>query len=180
MRNKPDASLSDLERRAANTIRFGVIEETDYAAARVRVRSGDNVTGWIPWATARGGAGSTVWQPPAVGEQVVMASRDGDLTQAVVIGSVHSDVNPPPADAGTVTRTVYSDGSTVTFDAASGQMEATLTGGLTVTVGGVTLTIDANGLSVTGGTVRHNGKDIGDTHRHGGVQAGGSNTDVPV
>ncbi|MEY0016948.1 Gp138 family membrane-puncturing spike protein [Providencia rettgeri] len=32
----------------------------------------------------------------------------------------------------------------------------------------------------TGGTLKHNGKDIGSTHRHDGVQTGGGNTGVPL
>ncbi|MEY0874858.1 hypothetical protein [Providencia manganoxydans] len=31
----------------------------------------------------------------------------------------------------------------------------------------------------SGGTLKHNGKNIGDTHTHGGVQTGGGNTGGP-
>lgn len=31
----------------------------------------------------------------------------------------------------------------------------------------------------SGGTIKHNGKDIGDTHTHGGVETGGGNTGAP-
>lgn len=52
--------------------------------------------------------------------------------------------------------------------------------GLYFTAPGVTVTITGAGLSVTGGMVTHNGTNIGDTHVHGGVEPGGSNTAVPV
>lgn len=47
-------------------------------------------------------------------------------------------------------------------------------------VGGTEFTLSAAGFSQTGGTVEHNGKDIGDTHRHSGVVPGGGNTGTPV
>lgn len=49
-----------------------------------------------------------------------------------------------------------------------------------VTVGGVTMKLSSAGLEVTGGQVKHNGKNIGDTHVHGGVVPGGANTSVPA
>lgn len=52
--------------------------------------------------------------------------------------------------------------------------------GLYFTAPGVTVTITGAGLAITGGTVTHNGTNIGDTHVHGGVEPGGSNTAVPV
>ena len=48
-----------------------------------------------------------------------------------------------------------------------------------VAVGGVTFTITKDGVDIRGGKVTHDGKDIGATHRHGGVQKGSSDTDVP-
>lgn len=51
---------------------------------------------------------------------------------------------------------------------------------LTLKVGGVSLEVSSSGVAITGGTVTHNGKNIGDTHAHSGVTAGPSNTGVPV
>jgi hypothetical protein len=47
-------------------------------------------------------------------------------------------------------------------------------------VGGTEFTLTAAGFAQTGGTVSHNGKDIGDTHIHDGVTPGGGNTGEPV
>lgn len=41
-------------------------------------------------------------------------------------------------------------------------------------------TITLNGNTVTTGTLANNGKNVGSTHAHGGVQTGGGNTGVPV
>jgi hypothetical protein len=38
----------------------------------------------------------------------------------------------------------------------------------------------AGNVEFTGGTLTHNGKNIGSDHKHSGVQSGGSNTGNPV
>lgn len=47
-------------------------------------------------------------------------------------------------------------------------------------VGAVTMTQTASGFAFEGGTMTHNGKNIGDTHIHGGVLEGGGFTDPPA
>lgn len=50
----------------------------------------------------------------------------------------------------------------------------------TFTAGGVTMKFSSTGLEITGGTIKHNGKDIGDTHSHTGVMPGPANTGPPA
>lgn len=38
----------------------------------------------------------------------------------------------------------------------------------------------SGGVAITGGSVTHNGKNIGDSHSHSGVQPGGGSTGAPV
>lgn len=45
--------------------------------------------------------------------------------------------------------------------------------------GGLT-THGGAGIALTGGSITHNGTNIGDTHTHSGVQSGGSNTGSPT
>ncbi|WP_448952122.1 Gp138 family membrane-puncturing spike protein [Labrys neptuniae] len=52
--------------------------------------------------------------------------------------------------------------------------------GMTLTSGGVSMAMTPGGVAFNGGTITHNGKDIGDTHKHGGIVKGGDITDVPV
>ena len=62
--------------------------------------------------------------------------------------------------------------------------ETTCTGNLTVkksfTMGqeGGSATMKGN-VAIEGGSLTHNGKNVGSTHTHGGVQSGGSNTAAP-
>jgi hypothetical protein len=51
---------------------------------------------------------------------------------------------------------------------------------LTLQVGASKIVISDEGVDITSPALTHNGVDVGDTHIHGGVQTGGSNTGVPV
>jgi hypothetical protein len=53
-------------------------------------------------------------------------------------------------------------------------------GSLTIHAAGITVELTGNGVSITGGEVRHDGRNIGATHTHGGVLVGTQSTDVPV
>ena len=52
-------------------------------------------------------------------------------------------------------------------------------GRLEVSAASVTLELSGNGLSVIGGEVRHDGRNIGATHTHGGVVLGTAETKAP-
>lgn len=52
--------------------------------------------------------------------------------------------------------------------------------GVTMTVGGVSMALSSGGLAITGGTITHNGKNIGDTHTHTQVEPGGGVSGPPA
>lgn len=51
--------------------------------------------------------------------------------------------------------------------------------GLTLTSGGVSMAMTPAGVAFTGGTISHNGQNIGSTHVHGGIQPGAADTGTP-
>lgn len=138
-----DRVSGDIERRLANLIRIGVVEELDTSAARVRVRIGELLTAAIPWLTHRAGADRSWWAPEP-GEQVVVLSPSGELAQAVVLPALYRSSAPAPADAATVHRVVYEDGTTIEYDRAAHKLKATVVGDVEVTADG-DVTIDAGG-----------------------------------
>ena len=167
--------IVQLERRTRSHNRTGVIEVVDAAAGLVRVRlsTGDEpfLTGWIPWQESSAGANKT-HNPPSAGQQVQINSESGDLRDAVVTGSLNSDANARPSAAG--------DSFVLT---SVGDALVTVTGGgaaIVLQVGGVTVTLTDGGLDISGGSVTHNGTNIGDTHKHGGVDTGPSQTETPT
>lgn len=106
-------------------------------------------------------------------------SASNTYTQTIA-GSGNWVFNLKNAQINTETATVTAETS-VTLDTP----ETTITGNLTVeknlTMGGGSNTATFNGsVEFVGSSVKHNGKNIGATHQHSGVQTGGGNTGAPV
>lgn len=129
--------LFEVERRLANHRRTGVIDEIDHGkgVARVKIEGGDQPfrTGWIPWKEIAAGGIST-HIPPTVGQQVDVMSESGDLTDAVIDFSTHSNANPRPHDGPDAVivkggvrffisdDTVTIDAANITFTASNGNL----------------------------------------------------------
>jgi phage baseplate assembly protein V len=150
MKGEPEEyRLSELERRLDNLLRIGTVAEADYAAARVRVRSGDLLTGWIPWLTRRA-AGDIDWWAPEVGEQVLLLAPCGDPAQAVCLPAIYQAAHPAPESVATVSRIEFRDGGFARYDRASGVLVVS-TEGLCKIVGKGTVEIyGAAGVTVNG------------------------------
>lgn len=179
----------ELQRLLHNLIRLGTIAQVDHARARVRVQSGELLTGWLLWLESRAGT-TRSWNPPTVGEQVVVFSPGGDPATGVVLGALYQNTHPAPAQSGNVCRWDMPDGAVIEYDHAASHLSANLPGTASITApGGATLNADtvingdttvngafaANGVSFT-----HNGTNVGDSHAHGGVKSGPSKTGAPV
>lgn len=187
-----ELALPDLERRTANQIRYGTVLAVDHAQARVRIKSGEIETTWLPWSAGRASGAKRRWDPPEVGEQVVLLAPTGDLRQAVVLTGVFQQSAAAPSSSADKDATAYGDGTVVEYDRASHTLLADLgTAKIRATrsevllqVDGVSLSLTASGLAITGGTVTHNGINIGDTHTHVGSPTAPlgprSNTGAPV
>ena len=177
-------AIAELRRRLDNLIRLGTIAEVDHQAARVRVQSGNIFTNWLPWLPLRAGA-SKEWDPPTVGEQVVLISPAGELAIALALPGVFSDSNPPPTNEEHVHHRAYPDGAVIEYNHQAHTLKATLPGGGKAEVtapGGITLkgpTKIEGKLEIQGLTVTHNGVNIGATHLHPGVFPGPSVTGTP-
>ncbi|MDV7875585.1 phage baseplate assembly protein V [Pseudomonas aeruginosa] len=183
-----------LSRMIENLIRLGTIAAVDHAAQRVRVLTGDLLTGWLPWASPRAGA-DREWNAPTLNEQVLLFSPSGQTANGVVLTGLFSDLIPPNGDRDALHRTTYRDGAVIEYDSAAHHLRAVLpaagttelisdggirivgdithqgdyiqTGNQTVT-GKVTVSDDviAKGISLVG-------------HTHGGVIPGGATTGKP-
>lgn len=201
--------LADLARRVANMIRAGRIAEVDHAGPRVRVQSGDILTGWLPWQTHRAGNTRT-WNPPTVGEQVMILSPSGEPAAGMVIPAFYCQDHPAPSSSQDTHVTEYPDGATISYNHASGALAAsgiqtgTIQAAVSVTLDTPLthctgkLTVDdllsyGNGIAGTGGSnnntitgdLTHSGGSLSsngivlDTHTHTGVQPGGGSTGGP-
>lgn len=165
--------VAELERRVFGMMRHGTVAQVDAAQGLVRLKLGESTAGgdflgpWVPYSQLAGGVKAHV--PPTVGQQMTIMSPSGDLRQAVAVPLTWSDQNASPSSAG--------DENVVTFGDVAMTLKAD---SLRIAVGGVTMVISGDGVTITGGRVEHNGKNIGSSHIHGGVMAGPSNTSVPA
>lgn len=160
---------AESERRARNRKRTGTIAEGPNEKGQYRVKISEQggtpyLSPWVkPKTYAAGGVKMDVVY--TVGEQVDLVSESGDLTDAVIEMSTYSEANARE-NTGNVPLHIKI-GSTV--------IQA---GGDSVTITAGTIKLQGD-LQITGAGVTHNGKNIGDTHVHGGIVVGGSDTSTP-
>lgn len=165
--------IADLERRVFGMMRHGTVAEVDPAQSRVRLRLGDSTAGgdflgpWVPYSQIAGALRAHI--PPSVGQQMTLVSPSGDMRQAVAVPLTFSDDIPAPSEAGDQNVITYGD---VTLTLQSDR--------LSVAVGGVSFVISADGVTITGGRVEHDGRNIGSSHIHGGVTPGPGTTGIPA
>ena len=170
------SELADLRRRLSNKKRDGKIVELDLAKglAKVKLSEGHKgkpfLTDWIPWTEISAGAIKTSFSP-SVGEQVSVSSESGDLTDAVIDFSSPSNENVRPHSGVEAVMTCngsrFELGATISFEAAA---DATTTASKIMLIGDVEIT----------GTIKCNGVNIGDDHKHKDVTAGSAESGEPV
>ncbi|KRC85443.1 baseplate assembly protein [Achromobacter sp. Root83] len=166
---------AELFRLISNLVRIGTVSAVDLKArpAKVRVASGDLQTNWLPWLELRAGRTRT-WNPPTLGEQVVVLCPDGDPAGGVVLAGLNSDDIPAPSDSEAEHVTDYPDGARITYDHQAGKLTAVgvtsafVEASESATVKCPEITLDGN-VTVTGlftyqaGMAGKNGKGNGTT-----------------
>ena len=139
-------ALSDTLRRLANFIRIGTIKKVDYSKSKARVEIGDLCTDWLPWIAERAGDNAT-WHPLDVGEQVIVLSPSGDLSQGVILPALYKgDAISSSSD---IHKLLYKDGSSIAFDRGSGVLTIDVKGDVIVKASG-SVTVDASSISLAG------------------------------
>lgn len=117
--------LADLARLIENLLRLGTIAQVQHTTPpRVRVRTGGIETDWLPWAELRAGRTRT-WNPPTVGEQVLLFCPSGDTRNGVVLCGIPSDDTDTPSHSPDETATLYPDGALTVYNHATGTLSAT-------------------------------------------------------
>lgn len=110
--------------------------------------------------------------------EAIIAFVGGSRSHPVVVAWGDRRSRPKDRQPGDVTL-YHSNGSEIHL--TSGGVNINSAGNpITVKAGACTFTFSDAGLEITGGTIKHNGKDIGDTHTHTGVEPGPANTGPPA
>lgn len=187
--------LAALARLLENLIRFGVIAAVQMEPPRVQVTTGKLTTAWLPWLALRAGA-DREWDPPTIGEQVILLSPSGQLANGIAVTGVFSDLVPANGNRPGLHRRTYSDGTVIEYDSVAHHLNATLADG------GTTNLISTGGINLVG-DITHKG-DYNQTgnqtvtgrvdvsidvvaagvsvvkHPHTGVKAGGDQSGAPI
>lgn len=116
------AAITELTRRIDNLLRIGTVAEVK--GNLCRVKTGELLTQFRPFFTRRAGTAKTSWRP-TVGEQVMLLSLSGDLTNAYILPALYSDENPEPDDNANRERTVYPDGAVIEYDPDTSALKVT-------------------------------------------------------
>lgn len=153
-------TFAELARLIENLIRFGTVAEVQAKPPRVRVKSGDITTAWRPWINLRAGD-DREWDPPTIGEQVVLFSPSGNLTQGVVLAGLFSDQIPANGDREGLHRRTYRDGAVIEYDSIAHHLRATLPGSAELAAGGnITLSSGADIKIAAAGNVAITGARV--------------------
>ena len=149
-------NIADLARLLENIVRFGTVEAVQMQPPRVQVKSGNITTAWRPWLNLRAGA-DREWDPPTIGEQVVLLSPSGNLAQGVVLTGLFSDLIPANGEREGLHRRTYRDGAVIEYDSIAKHLRATLPGTAEViAVGDIDVTSNATISAVALGDINLN------------------------
>ena len=149
-------SLAELARLIENLIRLGTVDAVQVKPPRVRIKTGDITTAWRPWFALRAGE-DREWDPPTVGEQVILFSPSGNLAQGVALTGLFSDLIPANGDREGLHRRTYRDGAVIEYDSIAKHLRATLPGTAEViAVGQIDVTTQADLNAVALGDININ------------------------
>lgn len=155
------AESTDHARRLSNVARYGTVQEADYTGAtagfpaiRVQLQEGEILTDWMPWFTPRAG-NDRVWDPPEVGEVVMVLAPSGELGAGVAIPGLFSNGNANGDRAGLQRRT-FQDGTVVEYDRQAHKLKIDATASSsTVEVKATTVFVQASGTATIKGSPIH-------------------------
>lgn len=183
-------------RRIENVVRKGTVEAVRLSTpAAVRVRSGENVTDWLPWFALRAGGseGGRKWNPPVEGEQCVVLCQGGDMAQGVAFIGLYSDSMPQGSEQAACDRTDWDEDNF--FEWLRGKLTMYCMVGIRLDVADkCSIEIDTSRVVITAGhaelviapdAIRSNVDIIAKgvsllNHVHGGVRSGDQRTSKPV
>ncbi|OTG64341.1 hypothetical protein B9T25_12945 [Acinetobacter sp. ANC 4470] len=163
-------ALAQMDRILANLIRFGRIYAVDLDAGTATVDFDGELVSDLEWAKSRAGEDRSWNGGYSKGEQVVVLSPSGDLSQGVIAFSLSQTAFP---NAGTTEnpKHIYADGTVVEYDKVSHTLNIDLSssGGKVFIKGGLVVNGEAE---FNGPDVKHKGKSIGVGHTHNRTQPG--------
>lgn len=176
-----------LHQRLENIIRLGVIKtiQPSKPFMTVTVDFGEITTAKIRYLNIRAGNDQS-WNPPSIGEEVIVFSPSGVLEMGVAFGGLNNTDHPAISEDLNKNITMYSDGCMISYDTKFHVLEAilpnlgtavlTANGGVTVNAdGGVIVNANSGGATINGDTTINGNLQVnGSTAMTGNNTVGGS------
>lgn len=171
----------------------------DLAAGLVRVSDGAGWTSaWLRWHSQAAGK-ARHWRAPSLGEQGVLISPSGEPAQGTFVPGLYGNAGPQPDNRDHVEVWRFEDGGSLVYDWQAKRYSISLPSGtvsievgassVQVTDSSITAKADSITLSgaitlhgdvqINGGSLKHNGVNVGSTHTHLGVMPGPGATAPP-
>ncbi len=141
--------IAELLRRIENMLRLGTVAEIDHDTAKVRVQYDVDeqgkpiLTNLIQWGV-ESASDNIEWNPPKIGEQVLIAAQSGNMAIAKVIARFYQTNFPAPSNIETLHKKQYSDDAVFSYDTSTKQFDIILPAG-----GKINFVADG-GISITG------------------------------
>lgn len=158
--------IVELANRLEKILLLGIVSAVDLANSKVRVEyaTDDNgdpaLTPWIKWGV-QNASDNIEWNPPKVGEQVMLGCPSGNIALAKIITRFYQTNYPAPSSADNIKLMNFSDGAVISYDTAAKHLAVELPAGATLALnaaGGLTLTGDVtlNGKLTATGNIKSN------------------------
>ncbi|WP_151957393.1 phage baseplate assembly protein V [Acinetobacter guillouiae] len=150
---------ADILRRLENLIRLGTIKTINPSKPylTVTVETGEITTGKLRYVNLRAGDDQT-WDPPSMGEEVIIFSPCGVLEIGFVLGGLNNLTHPVISQDLNKNIRLFADGCSISYDTKNHALEVLLPANGTAVInapGG--LTINAN--TTINGNVQINGSN---------------------
>ncbi|WP_027362179.1 phage baseplate assembly protein V [Halodesulfovibrio aestuarii] len=180
--------LAELQRQFNTLVRIGTVHSVNYQNNTARVAFGTVVTDYLPWLTTRA-AGNRTYDSLEVDEQVFVITPPGQAL-GVIVGVLNQTKFPAPEHSSEIQKTVYKDGSVISYDRAAHVLTADIKGDVNVLAtgniqaeaqkdisakAGATVSVDAGtSATITAPTITLNGQTIinGSLSQGGGSNGG--------
>lgn len=144
---------AEINRRIENLLRLGTIHEVDHQTYRLRVKTGDLITDWLPW-PADIGHNYKRWRPLRVGTQVILGSISGECEQALIIGMLYTQSLDPPSTDEDKDLIMFDDGSSL--EHRSGNLNIISAGSLNITAAGAIKISSGSNIKLTAPVINLN------------------------
>ena len=165
------SQISELSTRLSRVVSRGRVVSVDHdgQTARVAIVEEDGrieIEADLPWNTW-----PRDWDPPAVGDQVVVLCPSGEITGGWIVGAAYDDGHPAPSAEPAERSWRHADGAMIAYDAEAHNLDVALPAGATaalVAPGGVTVTgaVTVEGDLAVEGALTQDGRDVGAGHQH--------------